>query len=107
MEPEQTLYYSDNAFGHADTISFRKNLLRIHDLKTGVNRCSEHQLEVYSALFCLEYGFKPMEIEMENRIYQNDEVSIYIPDPDVIAHIMDRIITFDAKINSIRMETLS
>lgn len=33
MTPEQILYYSDNCFGTADAISFRKNVLRIHDLK--------------------------------------------------------------------------
>src|SRR5690606_36597755 len=68
MTPEQILYYSDNSFGTADSISFRKNLLRIHDLKTGTNRCSQNQLAVYAALFCLEYGFKPMEIDIETRI---------------------------------------
>jgi len=35
METEQPLYYSDNCFGTADAISFRKNILRIHDLKSG------------------------------------------------------------------------
>src|SRR5690606_22521024 len=107
MTPEQILYYSDNSFGTADTISFRKNLLRIHDLKTGTNRCSQNQLAVYAALFCLEYGFKPMEIDIETRIYQNDAIDIENPDPDFVTHIMDRIITFDAKINSIRMEAFA
>src|ERR1035437_6262510 len=32
MSCEQTLYYSDNCFGTADTLSFRRNKLRIHDL---------------------------------------------------------------------------
>ncbi len=36
MTPEQPLYYSENCFGTADAISFRKNLLRIHDYKSGV-----------------------------------------------------------------------
>jgi len=31
MHTEQILYYSDNCFGTADAISFKKNLLRIHD----------------------------------------------------------------------------
>lgn len=107
MSPEQILYYSDNCFGTADTIAFRKNVLRIHDLKTGVIPSSEHQLEVYAALFCLEYRFKPHAIEIELRIYQNDEVRIYEADPDVIAHIMDRIITFDKRINAIKIEALT
>jgi hypothetical protein len=70
MASEQILYYSDNCFGTADTISFRRNQLRIHDLKTGVTQTSEKQLEVYAALFCLEYRIKPLEIETELRIYQ-------------------------------------
>lgn len=107
MTQEQVLYYSDNAFGTADTISFRKNKLRIHDLKTGFTPCSPHQLEVYAALFCLEYKFKPMDIEMELRIYQNDEVRIYEGDPDVITHIMDKIISFDRRINQLRLEAMS
>jgi hypothetical protein len=107
MIPEQTLYYSDNAFGTADTISFRRNLLRVHDLKTGVTPSSEHQLEVYVALFCLEYGFKPVDIGIEMRIYQNDEVRIYIADPDLITHIMDRIVTFSRRIDEIRLEAMS
>lgn len=35
MTPEQVLYYSENCFGTADTISFDNKTLRIHDLKTG------------------------------------------------------------------------
>lgn len=107
MNPEQVLYYSDNAFGTADAIAFRRNKLRIHDLKTGVTVTSEHQLEVYAALFCLEYRVKPFEIETELRIYQNDEVRIYEADPDVITHIMDKIVTFDRRITQLRMEALS
>lgn len=107
MTSEQILFYSDNCFGTADAIAFRRNTLRIHDLKTGVTQTSERQLEVYAALFCLEYRFKPFEIQMEFRIYQNDEVRIYDGDPDIISHIMDKIITFDKRINDIRMEALS
>ena len=35
MSTEVVLYYSKYFFGTADAISFRKNILRIHDLKTG------------------------------------------------------------------------
>ena len=104
MTPEQILYYSDNCFGTADAISFRRNMLRISDLKTGVTVTSEKQLEVYAALFCLEYRMKPFDIEIELRIYQEDEVRIYEADPTVIAHIMDKIITFDKRIKILRME---
>jgi hypothetical protein len=107
MSCEQILFYSDNAFGTADTISFRKSKLRIHDLKTGFTPCSEKQLYVYAALFCLEYKFKPFDIETELRIYQNDEIREYEADPDEIAHIMDRIVTFDRRITELRLEAMS
>lgn len=106
MIPEQVLFYSENAFGTADAISFKKNLLRIHDLKSGVTKASMTQLEVYAALFCLEYKYRPGEIEMELRIYQNDDVIIHIPEVDSIAHIIDKIVTFDKRIKSIRTEVL-
>jgi hypothetical protein len=104
MTPEQILYYSDNSFGTADAISFRKNVLRIHDLKTGVMMTSEKQLEVYSALFCLEYRVKPEDIEIELRIYQGDEVRVYIPEPGGIRFIMNKIVAFDKRIEAIRRE---
>lgn len=107
MTPEQILYYSDNAFGTADTIAFRKEFLRIHDLKTGVNPAHFHQLEIYVALFCLEYGIKPSTIGIELRIYQNDEVLVHEPDVTEIVRIMDKIVTFDNRINSIKQEVFA
>lgn len=107
MSSEQPLFYSENCFGTVDAISFRRNKLRVHDLKTGITPTSEHQLEVYAALFCLEYRFKPMDIEIEMRIYQNDEARIYVGDPNDITHIMDKIIMFDKRINEMRLEALS
>lgn len=104
MTPETALFYTENCFGTADSIAFRRNMLRIHDLKTGTTPASIHQLEVYMALFCLEYRFKPFDIDAELRIYQNDEIQVYKPDPDDIFHIMDRIVTFDKRINVLRME---
>ncbi len=62
MTPEQILFYSDNCFGTADAIAFRGDLLRIHDLKTGAIPAHMEQLEVYAALFCLEYKIKPLSI---------------------------------------------
>ena len=106
MTPEQILYYSDNCYGSPDTISFRRQVLRIHDLKTGVIEASVHQLEVYAALFCLEYNVSPLAIKIELRIYQSNEVRIYDADPDVIMHIMDRIKMFDKRINAMRLEAL-
>lgn len=104
MTPEQVLFYSINCFGTPDAISFRKNLLRIHDLKTGVTKVSMRQLEIYAALFCLEYRARPGEIEMELRIYKDDEVLIHTPEVDDIAHIMDKIIRFDKLIEEIKMK---
>lgn len=106
MSPEKILYYSNNAFGTADAISFRKGLLRIHDLKTGVSPTSVHQLEVYAALFCLEYRVKPAEIDIELRIYQNDDVVVYSPGVDDITHIISKIITFDKRIELMRAEAM-
>lgn len=106
LSPEQVLYYSENCFGTADAIGFRDNKLRVHDLKTGRMRASEHQLEVYAALFCLEYRMKPFDIQIELRIYQGDDIRTFIPDPDQIFHIMDKIITFDKHIRLLREEGL-
>lgn len=103
MTPEQVLVYSKNCFGTADTISFRDGLLRIHDLKTGVVPCKMTQLEIYAALFCLEYRQKPSDIEMELRIYQNDEVLVHSPTADSIVPLMDKIIAFDKLINDLEM----
>lgn len=103
MNTEQVLYYSDNCFGTADTISFRKNFLRVHDLKTGVTPANMKQLEVYAALFCLEYNIKPSDIEMELRLYQSDEVIIHVPEPEEILYIMDKIVAFDKIIENIKV----
>lgn len=106
MTPEQVLYYSDNAFGTADAISFRKNVLRIHDLKTGVSPASMRQLVIYTGFFCLEYRVKPADIQVELRLYQNDAVEIYTPELDEIVHVMDKIVTFDKLIDRIKAEAL-
>jgi len=103
MRTEQILYFSDNCFGTADTISFRKNILRIHDLKNGETPASIKQLLVYNALFCLEYNIKPIEIETELRLYQLDEVLVHVPEPEEIFNIMDKIIAFDKKIEQIKI----
>lgn len=104
MTPEQILYYSDNCFGTADAISFRNGLLRIHDLKTGVTPAHMEQLMIYAALFCLEYKFKPSDIEIELRLYQSDEIIFYNPAADEIIPIINKIIDFDKIINKIKSE---
>lgn len=107
MQCEQVLYYSENCFGTADTICFRYKTLRIHDLKTGVYPASIHQLEVYAALFCLEYGIDPFDIKIELRIYQSNEVMVYDGDPADIVYIMDKIQEFDKVISHHRLEEMS
>lgn len=106
MVPEQGLYYSPNCYGTVDCIGYKpkQKLLRIHDLKTGVTEASVHQLEIYAALFCLEYRISPLLLRIELRIYQSDEVKIFECDPTTIVPIMDRIITFDKRITQIRLE---
>lgn len=103
MQTEQILYFSDNCFGTADTISFRKNFLRIHDYKSGETPASIKQLLVYNALFCLEYSIKPVEIETELRLYQSDEVLVHIPEPEEVYNIMDKIIAFDKRIEQLKI----
>jgi len=92
MTPEVVLFYSDYFFGTTDAICFRDKVLRIHDLKTGTKPAHMEQLEIYAALFCLEYKIKPSEIEIELRIYQNDEVIVHNPTAEDIVPIMDKIV---------------
>lgn len=92
MSTEVVLFYSENFFGTADAISFRNNFLRIHDLKTGRRPVHMEQLEIYAALFCLEYKIKPGDIRMELRIYQNDEILVHEPTAEDILPIMDKIV---------------
>ena len=102
MNTEVCLFYSYNAFGTADAISFKNNFLRIHDLKNGKVPASIKQLEIYAALFCLEYNYNPRDIDIELRIYQLDEVQVENPNPEDILYIMEKIITFDKRINEIK-----
>nr|DAM96992.1 MAG TPA: Protein of unknown function (DUF2800) [Caudoviricetes sp.] len=98
MSTEVILFYSERFFGTADAISFRDGMLRIHDLKTGKSgKIEDHieQLEVYAALFCLEYKVKPGDIEIELRLYKQDEVLIHHPTAEDILQIMDTIVYFN------------
>jgi hypothetical protein len=104
MSTEVVLFYTDRFFGTADAISFRRDrktgryVLRIHDLKTGVvGDPDKHfeQLKVYAALFCLEYKFKPNEIDIYLGVYKKDEVAFCEPDPEEIVFIMNKIIHLD------------
>lgn len=102
MVPEQPLFYSENCFGTTDAITFRNRMLRIHDLKTGVIPAHMEQLEIYAALFCLEYKIKPATIDIELRLYQNNEILYHTPTVEDIAPIMDKIVTFDKVIRKIK-----
>ena len=101
MDTEVVLFYSLRFFGTADAICFRNNFLRIHDLKTGKTPVHMKQLEIYAALFCLEYQVKPGEIDMELRIYQNNEIIIHNPTAEDILPIMDKIVHLDKLLESI------
>ena len=104
MSTEVVLYYSDRFFGTADSICFRNGMLRIHDLKTGKTPVHMEQLEVYAALFCLEYKVKPSDIDMELRIYQNDQILYHNPTAEDIVPIMDKIIHLDKLLEKIDYE---
>lgn len=104
MTPEQTLFFSENCYGKTDAICFRKNFLRIHDYKSGETPASMKQLEVYAALFCLEYNKNPNDIGMELRIYQSDSITAHSPEGSDILVIMDKIMLFDTVLNKIKME---
>ncbi len=107
MSTEVILFYSERFFGTADAISFRDGMLRIHDLKTGKSgKIEDHieQLEVYAALFCLEYKVKPGDIEIELRLYKQDEVLIHHPTAEDILQIMDTIVHFNKILEKIDNE---
>lgn len=99
MDTEVVLFYSIRFFGTADAISFRNNMLRIHDLKTGKREAHIEQLMVYAALFCLEYKVKPESIEIELRIYQNDEILYHKPEPEEVREVMNKIVHLDTMLS--------
>lgn len=101
MNTEVVLFYSEIFFGTADAICFKNGVLRIHDLKTGKIPAHMEQLEIYAALFCLEYRIKPSEIKMELRIYQNDMVIVHEPDPEDIFAIMEKMVHLDDILSNI------
>lgn len=104
LTPEQPLYFSPNCFGTADAIGFRRDMLRIHDLKTGVTPTHIEQLLIYEALFCLEYDLKPSDFQAELRIYQLDDIQICNPDPNDIFGIIKKIREFDKLIEQAKAE---
>ena len=135
MIPEQPLFYSYNCYGTADSIAYRHNILRIHDLKTGELEASMKQLYIYAALFCLEYGayadglrrkglndieiaaalkLRPDEVHFEPekmedivlRIYQFNDIKEDHPDPAVIRDLMHLIVEDDRIIQNLKAEEI-
>ena len=104
MTPEVILMYSPILFGTADAVSFRKNRLRIFDLKTGIVPAHMEQLMIYECYFCLEYHIKPADIKSELRIYQNDDILVYNPSVDEIVPLIDKIISFDKLLEKMKDE---
>lgn len=104
MNSEQPLWYSDNAFGTTDAISFYRNKLRIHDLKTGDTPAKLMQLNIYAALFCLEYHKQPDQIKIELAIYQFGNVTKESPDPKDIRDLMDLIVEDDRVLNLMSLD---
>lgn len=105
MDTEVVLFYSDRFFGTADTICFRNNFLRVHDLKTGKIPAKIEQLYIYVALFCLEYRIRPGDLAgIECRIYQNDEIEVANPTAEDIVPIMDHIVHLDKLLTKLEEE---
>lgn len=107
MDTEVVLYFSERFFGTADAISFRNGVLRIHDLKTGSSgKIQDHmeQLEIYAALFCLEYKIKPSEIDIELRVYKNDEVLYHNPVAEDIIEVMNKIVHLNNLLEQAELE---
>lgn len=104
LDTEVVLFYSERFFGTADAIGFRDGVLRIHDLKTGKTAVHMEQLEIYAALFCLEYKVKPSDIVIELRIYQNDTIIVHNPTAEDIVRVMDKIIHLDKLLEKMEKE---
>lgn len=103
MRAEQTLVYTSNFYGTADTIrygaeeDYDKPVLRIHDYKSGITKASMWQLYVYAVYFCLEYEVSPFGIYIFLRIYQNGEIQCCEADPDIVFTIMETAIAFNKR----------
>ena len=72
-----------------------KAKLYINDLKTGKTPPKMEQLWVYAALFCLQNGIRPGDLEVITRLYFQDDVVEENPSTEDLAQISDRIKTVD------------
>ena len=78
---------------------------QIHPLgKVGKIESHMEQLEIYAALFCLEYKVRPGDIEIELRVYKNDEVIAWNPTAEDIVPIMDKIVHLNKLLEKIDRE---
>lgn len=93
LKPEEKLFYSKFAYGTADGINYKDNVLMISDLKTGKTKVSFLQLEIYAALFFLCYPEIPLKRvkKIELRVYQNNNILLEMPEIDDILPIIDKI----------------
>lgn len=133
MSSEVPLFHDWLCYGTTDAISYRRNYLRIHDLKTGETEAHFEQLRVYAALFCLNYQSRVQELRrkgesdmdiarrfdvsekelhfdpkkmngIELRIYQLGEVRTEMADPEEIDALMALIISDVNVIKNVRSE---
>ena len=104
LKPEQPLYFSRNCFGTMDAGNFEDGIIKVSDYKSGTTPASMDQLKIYVAIMCLEYhiNFKTDVKRAELRLYQNDDVELYLPKPEEIEYIINKIIFSDNIIESLR-----
>lgn len=112
MVPEQVLMYSIYAYGTADAIGFEEyddhdtfaGFLRIHDYKSGrIEIKNFDQLYIYGGFFCLEYRFKPFQIEGEFRIYQGDTIREHEIDRYRLAEVYEKIRAYNEIVEETRL----
>lgn len=107
MSSEVLLKYSEFCFGTADAIRYdeQTKTLKVFDLKTGSSKPSFNQLNIYAALFCLEYGYKPEKMSFETRLYQKNGYEISNPTGEEIRGVMNQIKLMDDTIRELLSET--
>ena len=62
------------------------------------------QLMIYAAYFCLEYGKDPRKIDIDLRIYQNDDIELCDPPKEAIIQIMETTRRFSRTIDKLKEE---
>lgn len=85
-----------------DIVRFGMCNVNIHALRTKHEPSDMKQLLIYDALFCLKHGIKPCDIQIENRIYQNNDVLIANPTFEDIDPIIEKIKEFDRVVREVK-----